>query len=224
MHRTALKEMQRVSGGRAFVQVDSYRTPEQKAICEVWVLTVRFHDYPDGWIETVSRGRLHRRLLLDHHRMKPDTLARTEASQRPSTPRPRANAATTYRRRILDMSQHVRALHIGGAYSCTEIVDCIYNELMRPGPNGGNVARHLPDVEGPRLHDPVRRSWRTSASSAAPTSTPIARPRASSASIPTTAIPASRPRPARSATASRWSSAWRSPSAAAAPTAPSTPC
>lgn len=38
----------------------------------------------------------------------------------------------TYRRRILDMSQHVSALHIGGAFSCTEIVDCVYNGLMRP--------------------------------------------------------------------------------------------
>jgi len=46
----ALRELQRVSGGRAFVQVDSYRTPEQKAIFEDWVLTARFHDYPEGWI------------------------------------------------------------------------------------------------------------------------------------------------------------------------------
>ncbi|HJZ20083.1 MAG TPA: methyltransferase domain-containing protein [Bradyrhizobium sp.] len=46
----ALKELQRVSGGRAFVQVDSYRTPEQKEIFEDWVLTARFHDYPEGWI------------------------------------------------------------------------------------------------------------------------------------------------------------------------------
>jgi transketolase len=36
-----------------------------------------------------------------------------------------------YRRRILDISQAVSALHIGGAFSCTEIVDCIYNALMR---------------------------------------------------------------------------------------------
>jgi transketolase len=42
-----------------------------------------------------------------------------------------------YRRRILDMSQNVSALHIGGAFSCTEIVDGIYNELMRPGRAGG---------------------------------------------------------------------------------------
>jgi ubiquinone/menaquinone biosynthesis C-methylase UbiE len=48
--RTALQEIQRVSGGRAFVRVDSYHTPEQKAIFESWVLTAEFHDYPAGWI------------------------------------------------------------------------------------------------------------------------------------------------------------------------------
>ena len=41
-----------------------------------------------------------------------------------------------YRRRILDISQQVSALHIGSAYSCTEIVDVIYNGLMRHGTNG----------------------------------------------------------------------------------------
>lgn len=46
----ALREIQRLSGGRAFVRVDSYRTPEQKAIFESWVLTAEFHDYPEGWI------------------------------------------------------------------------------------------------------------------------------------------------------------------------------
>ncbi len=35
-----------------------------------------------------------------------------------------------YRRRILDISQQVSALHIGSAYSCTEIVDAIYHGLM----------------------------------------------------------------------------------------------
>jgi ubiquinone/menaquinone biosynthesis C-methylase UbiE len=47
---TALKEIERVAPGRSFVQVDSYRTPEQKAIFEEWVLTAKFHDYPEGWI------------------------------------------------------------------------------------------------------------------------------------------------------------------------------
>ena len=41
-----------------------------------------------------------------------------------------------FRRRILEISQQVQALHIGSAYSCTEIVDAIYFELMRRG-NGG---------------------------------------------------------------------------------------
>jgi ubiquinone/menaquinone biosynthesis C-methylase UbiE len=45
----AMREIQRVSGGRAFVQVDSYHTPRQKEIFESWVLTAEFHDYPDGW-------------------------------------------------------------------------------------------------------------------------------------------------------------------------------
>lgn len=42
-----------------------------------------------------------------------------------------------FRRRILDISQQVQALHIGSAYSCTEIVDCIYYGLMRSGNPGG---------------------------------------------------------------------------------------
>ncbi|MBS0534414.1 MAG: transketolase [Proteobacteria bacterium] len=36
-----------------------------------------------------------------------------------------------FRKRILDISQQVQALHIGSAYSCTEIVDCVYYGLMR---------------------------------------------------------------------------------------------
>ncbi|HUC62280.1 MAG TPA: class I SAM-dependent methyltransferase [Alphaproteobacteria bacterium] len=47
---TALREIERLAPGRAFVQVDSYRTPEQKALFEEWVLTAKFHDYPDGWL------------------------------------------------------------------------------------------------------------------------------------------------------------------------------
>ncbi len=37
-----------------------------------------------------------------------------------------------YRRRILDISQQVTALHIAPAFSCLEIVDVIYYGLMRP--------------------------------------------------------------------------------------------
>ncbi len=46
----AMAEIQRLSGGRAFVVVDSYHTPEQKEIFESWVLTAEFHDYPEGWV------------------------------------------------------------------------------------------------------------------------------------------------------------------------------
>ncbi len=52
----ALRELQRVSNGRAFVQVDSYRTPEQKAVFEDWVLTAKFHDYPEGWLKLFAEA------------------------------------------------------------------------------------------------------------------------------------------------------------------------
>jgi len=48
--KLALKEIQRLAPGRGFVQIDSYRTEEQKKVFESWVLTAEFHDYPDGWI------------------------------------------------------------------------------------------------------------------------------------------------------------------------------
>ena len=46
----ALQEMRRVSRGHMFVQVDSYRTPEEKALFEDWVLTAEWHGYPDEWL------------------------------------------------------------------------------------------------------------------------------------------------------------------------------
>jgi transketolase len=46
-----------------------------------------------------------------------------------------------YRRRILDISQQVTALHVAPAFSCTEIVDSIYNGMMR-----WDDRRHSPDV------------------------------------------------------------------------------
>jgi transketolase len=46
-----------------------------------------------------------------------------------------------YRRRILDISQQVAALHVAPAFSCLEIVDTIYHELMRWCANG-----HLRDT------------------------------------------------------------------------------
>ena len=40
-----------------------------------------------------------------------------------------------YRRRILDVSQQVTALHVAPAFSCLEMVDLIYHGLMRRGTN-----------------------------------------------------------------------------------------
>lgn len=47
----ALREIERVSRGKSFVQVDSYYNEEQKKLFLDWVLTAYFHDYPDKWIE-----------------------------------------------------------------------------------------------------------------------------------------------------------------------------
>ncbi len=50
--KKALQEIMRVSAtGNAFVQVDSYYTPNQKQIFEDWVLTAMYHDYPDEWLK-----------------------------------------------------------------------------------------------------------------------------------------------------------------------------
>ncbi|MGH7015087.1 MAG: class I SAM-dependent methyltransferase [Stellaceae bacterium] len=45
----SLKEIQRLSGGRAYVQVDSYHDEEQRKQFLDWVLTAKFHDYPAKW-------------------------------------------------------------------------------------------------------------------------------------------------------------------------------
>src|ERR1700750_1907811 len=50
-----------------------------------------------------------------------------------------------HRKRILELTQSVSALHVGGAFSATEIVDCIYYGLMRPGADGV-VGKDAPDT------------------------------------------------------------------------------
>ena len=41
-----------------------------------------------------------------------------------------------YRKRILEMSQHVSALHVAPAFSCLEMTDAVYHGLMCPDPSG----------------------------------------------------------------------------------------
>ena len=52
----AVREVERLAPGRGFIQVDSYRTPEQKEIFESWVLTAKFYDYPEGWLEVFNEA------------------------------------------------------------------------------------------------------------------------------------------------------------------------
>lgn len=46
----AIREIERVArDGKAYIQVDSYRTSEEREIFLDWVLTAYTHDYPEGW-------------------------------------------------------------------------------------------------------------------------------------------------------------------------------
>lgn len=53
---TALREMERLSPGKCFLQVDSYHTPEQKEIFESWVLTAEYYGYPNEWIQLFNEA------------------------------------------------------------------------------------------------------------------------------------------------------------------------
>ena len=52
----AMAEIQRLCGGRAFVQVDSYRTPEEKEVMDSWILTAEFYSSPEGWKELFAEA------------------------------------------------------------------------------------------------------------------------------------------------------------------------
>jgi SAM-dependent methyltransferase len=52
----AVREIERLAPGRGFIQVDSYRTPQQREVFLEWVLTAKFHDYPVGWSKLFSEG------------------------------------------------------------------------------------------------------------------------------------------------------------------------
>ncbi|HEY0833579.1 MAG TPA: class I SAM-dependent methyltransferase [Azospirillum sp.] len=53
----AIREIQRVSGGRAYVQVDAYRTPEEESIFLDWVLTAVTFGTPDFWHALFAEAR-----------------------------------------------------------------------------------------------------------------------------------------------------------------------
>ena len=45
----ALREIERVSAGNSFVQVDAYTNPEEKKSFEDWMLTAKTYGTPDDW-------------------------------------------------------------------------------------------------------------------------------------------------------------------------------
>jgi len=47
----AVREIERLAPGRGYIQVDSYRTLEEKELFLSWVLTAKTHYDPAGWIE-----------------------------------------------------------------------------------------------------------------------------------------------------------------------------
>lgn len=52
----ALREVQRVSRGGMFVAVDSYRTAEERAAFDAWVLTAETHGAPEFWLELFAQA------------------------------------------------------------------------------------------------------------------------------------------------------------------------
>jgi ubiquinone/menaquinone biosynthesis C-methylase UbiE len=52
----AVREVERLAPGRGFIQVDSYRTAAERELFMSWVLTAKFHDYPDGWLKLFAEA------------------------------------------------------------------------------------------------------------------------------------------------------------------------
>jgi len=45
----ALAEFERIAPGRGYVQVDAYRSPEERAVFEDWMLTAKTYGMPEDW-------------------------------------------------------------------------------------------------------------------------------------------------------------------------------
>ena len=49
--KNSIKEIQRVSGGKAFIQVDAFRDEKELLIFKDWMLTAKTYLKPDEWID-----------------------------------------------------------------------------------------------------------------------------------------------------------------------------
>ncbi len=52
----ALREIERVSRGRSYIQVDAYRSPEERKIFEDWMLTAQTYAMPREWEEILAEA------------------------------------------------------------------------------------------------------------------------------------------------------------------------
>ena len=52
----ALREIERVSRGRSYIQVDAYRSPEERQIFEDWMLTARTYGMPADWRQILKEA------------------------------------------------------------------------------------------------------------------------------------------------------------------------
>jgi ubiquinone/menaquinone biosynthesis C-methylase UbiE len=52
----ALREMDRVAPGKGYVQVDAYRTPEERAVFEDWMLTAKTYNTLEGWVALLKEA------------------------------------------------------------------------------------------------------------------------------------------------------------------------
>ncbi len=55
--KNAVREIQRVSGGNAFIQVDAYRNENELEIFKDWMLTAKTYLKPNQWIDLFSEAR-----------------------------------------------------------------------------------------------------------------------------------------------------------------------
>ena len=53
----SIKEIERLAPGKGFIQVDSFKNERQKKIFENWVLTAKFYDYPNNWINLFNKAK-----------------------------------------------------------------------------------------------------------------------------------------------------------------------
>jgi SAM-dependent methyltransferase len=47
---TALREIERLAAGRAYIQVDAYRNDAERALFEDWMLTAKTYGKPEDWV------------------------------------------------------------------------------------------------------------------------------------------------------------------------------